>query len=57
LRVGQQAFGVVQVLNTHVADRQYDTRDGPVTVPGMASIIETLLASEHKGLLADKSLG
>lgn len=57
LRVGQQAFGVVQVLNTHVADRQYDTRDGPVAVPGMASIIETLLASEHKGLLADKSLG
>ena len=57
LRVGAQAFGVVQVLNTPVADHQYDTRDGPVRVPGMASIIETLLASEHKGLLADKSLG
>lgn len=57
LRVGAQAFGVVQVLNTHVADRQYDTRDGPVMVQGMASIIETLLASEHKGLLVDKNLG
>lgn len=57
LRVGAQAFGVVQVLNTDVADRQYGARDNPVTVPGMASMIETLLASEHKGLLADKSLG
>ncbi|OIN49135.1 EscC/YscC/HrcC family type III secretion system outer membrane ring protein [Pseudomonas azotoformans] len=57
LRVGAQAFAVVQVLNTDVADRQYGTRDNPVTVPGMASMIETLLASEHKGLLSDKSLG
>ncbi|SDO96332.1 type III secretion protein C [Pseudomonas extremorientalis] len=57
LRVGAQAFGVVQVLNTDVADRQYGARDNPVTVPGMASMIETLLASGHKGLLADKSLG
>ncbi|WP_248483656.1 type III secretion system outer membrane ring subunit SctC [Pseudomonas sp. CYM-20-01] len=57
LRVGAQAFGVVQVLNTDVADRQYGTRDNPVTVPGMASMIKTLLASEHKGLLSDKSLG
>ena len=57
LRVGTQAFSVVQVLNTDVADRRYGTSDRPVTVPGMASMIETLLASEHKGLLADKSLG
>lgn len=57
LRLGAQAFGVVQVLNTDVADRQYGTRDSPVTVPGMASMIETLLASEHKGLLTDKNLG
>ncbi len=57
LRIGAQAFGVVQVLNTDVTDRQYGTSDSPVTVPGMASMIETLLANEHKGLLADKSLG
>jgi len=57
LRVGKQAFGVVQVLNTDVADRQYGTSDSPVTLPGMASMIETLLASEHQGMLADKSLG
>lgn len=57
LRVGAQAFGIVQVLNTDVADRQYGTSASPVTVPGMASMIETLLASEHKGLLADRSLG
>lgn len=57
LRVGAQSFAVVQVLNTDVVDRQYGTRDNPVTVPGMASMIETLLASEQKGLLSDKSLG
>ncbi len=57
LTVGKQAFAVIQVLNTDVADRHYGTRDNPVTVPGMASMVETLLASEHKGLLADKSLG
>lgn len=57
LRVAAQAFGVVQVLNTDVADHQYGTSDSPVTVPGMASMIDTLLASEYKGLLSDKSLG
>ena len=57
LRVGAQSFAVVQVLNTDVVDRQYGTRDNPVTVPGMATMIETLLASEQKGLLSDKSLG
>lgn len=57
LRVGAQSFAVVQVLNTDVADRQYGTRANPVTVPGMASMIETFLAGEHKGLLSDKSLG
>ncbi len=57
LRVGAQAFAVVQVLNTPVADRQYGSSDNPVTVPGMASMIETLLANEQKGPLADRSLG
>lgn len=57
LRVGAQAFAVVQVLNTQVADHQYGHSGSPVRVPGMASMIETLLASEQKGLLADKTLG
>ncbi|QHF46332.1 EscC/YscC/HrcC family type III secretion system outer membrane ring protein [Pseudomonas sp. S35] len=56
LRLGNQAFGVVHVLNTHVADREYEMGKDKVTVPGMASMIETLLASEQEGLLADKSL-
>lgn len=56
LRVGTQAFGVVQVLNSAVADRQYGSSDRPVTVPGMASMIESVLSSELKGALADKSL-
>lgn len=57
LRAGAQAFGMAQVFNSHVADRQYGPSDKPVKVPGMASLIETLLASEHEGMLADKSLG
>lgn len=56
LRVGTQAFGVVQVLNTHVADRQYTMGDAPVTVPGMASMIEALLAGEQTGPLADRNI-
>ncbi len=60
VRVGDQAFGVVQVFNTHVADRQYALGDEQVNVPGMASMIETVLAAERKGgargPLADKSL-
>lgn len=56
LRVGDHAFGVVQVLNTHVADREYAMGEGKVRVAGIASIIEAVLASEHKGVLADKSL-
>ncbi|EFQ61985.1 invasion protein - outer membrane [Pseudomonas fluorescens WH6] len=57
LRIGSQAFGVVQVLNTHVDDREYVLGDQKVRVPGMASTIEALLVSEHKGPLADSSLG
>lgn len=57
LRVGSQAFAVVQVLNTPVEDQRYGNSDSPVTVPGMASMIEKLLAGEHKGPLADRSLG
>ncbi|QJI32739.1 type III secretion system outer membrane ring subunit SctC [Pseudomonas sp. ADAK18] len=63
LRTGAQKIGVVQVLNTHVADRQYAMGDEQVSVPGMASMIEKLLAAEQKntspsrsGLLADKNI-
>lgn len=63
VRVGAQTFGVVQVFNTHVADRQYVMGGEKVNVSGMASMIETVLASEQKNdtqrpasLLADKGL-
>jgi type III secretion protein C len=63
LRMGSQRIGVVQVLNTHVADREYDMGDKAVTVPGMASMIEKLLAVGHKpdspgqsGLLDDRDI-
>ncbi|WP_421555476.1 type III secretion system outer membrane ring subunit SctC [Pseudomonas kitaguniensis] len=63
VRVGAQTFGVVQVFNTHVADRQYAMGDEKVTVSGMASMIDAVLAIEQKNgaqrpvsLLADKSL-
>lgn len=56
LRVGAHAFGVVQVFNTHVEDRQHGSGANKVTVPGMASVIQGLLASEQKGPLADKNL-
>jgi type III secretion protein C len=56
LRVGTQAFGVVQVFNTPVEDRQYGSGANKVSVPGMASVFETLLSTEQKGQLADKRL-
>jgi type III secretion protein C len=56
LSVGTQAFAVVQVLNTHVADREYGMGNEKIIVPGIASTIETVLAAEEKGPLADKSL-
>ncbi|KTC44239.1 secretion protein, partial [Pseudomonas fluorescens ABAC62] len=56
LRAGTQGFAVVQVLNTHVADREYTIGSEKVTVPGIASMIETVLATERKGPLADKGL-
>ncbi|WP_294739156.1 type III secretion system outer membrane ring subunit SctC [uncultured Pseudomonas sp.] len=63
LRMGPQRIGVVQVLNTHVADREYGMGDRTVKVPGMASMIEKLLEVEQKGgsprqpgLLADKNI-
>jgi type III secretion protein C len=63
LRMGPQRIGVVQVLNTHVADREYEMGDRTITVPGMASMIEKLLAVEQEsvpqgqsGLLGDTDI-
>ncbi|MFO2465237.1 type III secretion system outer membrane ring subunit SctC [Pseudomonas sp. 15FMM2] len=66
LRMGSQKIGVVQVFNTHVGDRQYAMGGEKIIVPGMATMIEKLLASERKnaasgrqrqsGLLADKHI-
>lgn len=63
LRLGAQTFGVVQVFNTHVADRQYTMGDDTVNVPGLASMIESVLRNERSNtaqrpasLLADESL-
>lgn len=55
-RVVTPAFGVVQVLNTDVADRQYGAGADTITVPGMASMVGGRLSSELKGQLADGSL-
>lgn len=66
LRMGSQKIGVVQVLNTHVADRQYDMGGETITVAGLATMIEKLLADESRNasgprsrqskLLADKNI-
>jgi type III secretion protein C len=56
MQLGTQAFAVVQVLNTHVEDRGYAIGDEQVTVPGIASTIEAVLASEEEGALSGKNL-
>ncbi|SDV00471.1 type III secretion system outer membrane ring subunit SctC [Pseudomonas mucidolens] len=50
LRMGPQEIGVVQVLNTHVADRQYAMAGEKIVVPGMATMLEKLLATERKNV-------
>ena len=55
-RVELPAVGVVQVFNVNVADRQFGVGADTVSVPGMASMIEARLSSEHKTQLADGSL-
>ncbi|MGY2291656.1 type III secretion system outer membrane ring subunit SctC [Pseudomonas sp. SDO528_S397] len=52
LRTGAHTISVVQVLNTHVADRQYDLGKKTVTVPGMATLIEKLQVAGDVSLLA-----
>ncbi|WP_057701031.1 secretin N-terminal domain-containing protein [Pseudomonas paralactis] len=50
------AFGVVQVMNAAVEDRQQGAGAHKVRVPGMASMIQARLSREQKGQLADGSL-
>jgi len=50
LQLGQQRIGVISLHNTFVGDRQYELRDQKITIPGMASAIETLLAGETRGV-------
>ncbi|VVP32277.1 Protein InvG [Pseudomonas fluorescens] len=50
LQLGQQRIGVINLRNTFVGDRKYELRDQSITVPGMASVIETLLKGEQRGL-------
>lgn len=58
LRLGQQTIGVVQVLNSHVADREYMMGEQMVMAPGLASIIKKLLASAPKspGLVVGENI-
>ncbi|MCK3862306.1 secretin N-terminal domain-containing protein [Pseudomonas sp. B329] len=53
---GATAFGVVQVINVAVQDRQQGEGANKVRVPGMAAMIEARLSPEQKGQLADGSL-
>ncbi|WP_371319348.1 secretin N-terminal domain-containing protein [Pseudomonas sp. B6002] len=53
-KVPEQAFGVVAVLHHFVADRKSGAGADEPTVPGMNSMIETLLVRNRKHLLADK---
>ncbi|MDD2114504.1 MULTISPECIES: type III secretion system outer membrane ring subunit SctC [Pseudomonas] len=50
LQLGQQRIGVINLRNTFVADRNYELRDQSITVPGIATAIETLLKGEKRGV-------
>lgn len=50
LQLGQQRIGVINLRNTFVADRKYELRDQSITVPGIATAIETLLKGESRGV-------
>lgn len=51
LQLGQQRIGVIRLRNTFVGDRSYPLRDETVVVPGMATVIEQLLAKEESPVL------
>ncbi len=50
LQLGQQRIGVINLRNTFVGDRSYELRDQKITVPGIATAIETLLKGESRGV-------
>ncbi|MGE8059028.1 type III secretion system outer membrane ring subunit SctC [Pseudomonas sp. NPDC089547] len=50
LQLGQQRIGVINLRNTFVTDRKYELRDQSITVPGIATAIETLLKGESRGV-------
>ncbi|WWZ16792.1 type III secretion system outer membrane ring subunit SctC [Pseudomonas chlororaphis] len=50
LQLGQQRIGVINLRNTFVGDRKYELRDESITVPGMATAIESLLKGESHGV-------
>lgn len=50
LQLGQQRIGVINLRNTFVADRKYELRDQSITVPGIATAIETLLKGESRAI-------
>ncbi|ROM93904.1 EscC/YscC/HrcC family type III secretion system outer membrane ring protein [Pseudomonas brassicacearum] len=50
LQLGQQRIGVINLRNTFVGDRKYELRDESITVPGMATAIESLLKGESRGV-------
>ncbi|SEI14444.1 type III secretion protein C [Pseudomonas asplenii] len=50
LLLGQQRIGVIHLLNTFVGDREYEQRDRKISIPGMATVIESLLKGEPGGV-------
>ncbi|QBC42549.1 type III secretion system outer membrane ring subunit SctC [Iodobacter fluviatilis] len=56
---GRLKIGVVRLNNTFVGDRSYELRDQKITIPGMASVIISLLRDEKNSVdtLAGKSVG
>ncbi|STQ90216.1 type III secretion system outer membrane ring subunit SctC [Iodobacter fluviatilis] len=56
---GRLKIGVVRLNNTFVGDRSYELRDQKITIPGMASVIISLLQDEKSSvdILAAKPVG
>ncbi|MGY2200169.1 type III secretion system outer membrane ring subunit SctC [Pseudomonas gingeri] len=50
LLLGQQRIGVIHLLNTFVGDRSYEQREQKISIPGMATVIESLLKGEQGGV-------
>lgn len=50
MQLGQQRIGIINLHNTFVGDRKYELRDESITVPGIATAIESLLKNETGGI-------